>query len=133
MSEQEAVPVDGRSSALRDRSLDLFSLSGTDISYNGYRMVTVQPTTDGTTPMEFIIPALDSYVDLNRSYFTIELQLLDASDGLGLTATKNVYVLSNLAHNLFKQFNMRLNGTLVSPQTDTLETPFSDLKDSSIG
>ena len=119
MSEQEAVPVDGRSSALQDRSLDLFSLPGTDISYNGYRMVTVQPTTDGTTPMEFIIPALDSYVDLNRSYFTIELQLLDASDGGGLAASDNVYVLSNLAHNLFKQFNMRLNGTLVSPQTDT--------------
>ena len=83
-------------------------------------MVTVQPTTDGTTPMEFIIPA----VDLNRSYFTIELQLLDASDGLGLTATKNVYVLSNLAHNLFKQFNMRLNWS-AHKQTLTRTKPFS--------
>ena len=73
-------------------------------------MVTVQPTTDGTTP---------SYVDLNRSYFSTELQLLNNSDGGGLVASDNVYALSNIAHNLFKQFKMRLNGTLVSPQTDT--------------
>ena len=26
---------------------------------------------------------------------------------------------NNLAHTLFKQINVRLNGTLISPQTDT--------------
>lgn len=54
-------------------SLDLFKVPETDIFYNGYCMVTINPTTTGITPMEFVVPALDDYVDLNRSCFQMKL------------------------------------------------------------
>ena len=34
-------------------------------------------------------------------------------------AAENTYVVNNIAHSLFKQISIRLNGTLISPQTDT--------------
>ena len=34
-------------------------------------------------------------------------------------AAENTFLISNIAHSLFKQISVRLNGTLISPQTDT--------------
>ena len=56
-------------------ALRVFKVPLTDISINAYRMVTIQPTTTEINPMEFTIPAFDDYVDLGRSYFTMELRL----------------------------------------------------------
>ena len=53
----------------------VFKVTPTDISIDAYRMVTIHPITIGINPMEFIIPALDDHVDLNRSYFTMDLRL----------------------------------------------------------
>ena len=89
-----------------------------DVSVNAYRMVTIQPLTTGINPMEFLINALDDCVDLSRSYFTVELNLKKA-DGTNLIAANKLWVANNLGHSIFKQISMRLNGTLISPQTDT--------------
>jgi len=51
-------------------------------------MVTIQPTTTGINPMEFIIPGLDDYVDLGRSYFTMELRLKKSTND-DLVAAEN--------------------------------------------
>ena len=61
--------------AVINPSLIIFKTLPTDLSIDAYRMVTIQPTTTAINPMEFIIPGLDSFVDLNRSYFTMELGL----------------------------------------------------------
>ena len=120
VAEQEPRPADGRSAADRDGSLSLFGVPKTDVGYMGYRMVTIAPTTDGFVPMEFVIQAMTDFVDLNRSYFFIELNLKKGTDSsTDLASGDNVYVTNNLAHNLIKQFNIRLNGTLISPQSDT--------------
>ena len=71
----EAAPADARSEWAINPALRVFKVPLTDISINAYRMVTIQPTTTEINPMEFIIPALDDYVDLGRSYFTMELRL----------------------------------------------------------
>jgi len=83
-----------------------------------YRMVTIQPTTTGINPMEFILPTLDSFVDLGRSYFTMELQL-KKSDNSNLEASEKLWPVNNLAHSILKQIDLHLNGTLISPQSDT--------------
>ena len=67
-------------------------------------------------------------MDLTRSYFTIQL-VLETTDGKPIVADKNdvsdanevifVYPVNNFAHTLIKQMNVRLNGMLLSPQTDT--------------
>ena len=65
----EATPAHARSEGAINPALRVFKVTPAYISINAYRMVTIQPTTTGINPMEFIIPALDDYVDLGRSYF----------------------------------------------------------------
>ena len=99
-------------------ALRVFEVPPTDISIESYRMVTIQPTTTGINPMEFIIPALDDHVDLNRSYFTMQLRL-KKSDGNNVADADKLWVANNLAHTIIKQIDLSLNGTLISPQSDT--------------
>ena len=69
--------------------------------------------------MDFQIDPQEDYIDLNRSYFEVELQMKNAADNANLVAADTIFPVNNLAHSLFKQINVRLNGTLISPQTDT--------------
>jgi len=99
-------------------TLDLFKKPATDYSIESYRMVTIQPTTTGINPMEFIIPKLESFVDLNRSYFTMELQM-KKNDGNNWVNSETLWPANNIAHTIIKQIDLYLNGTLISPQSDT--------------
>ena len=99
-------------------ALRVFKVPPTDISVQGYRMVTIQPTTSGINPMEFIIQALDDFVDLSRSYFTMELRLKKSTND-DLVANEKLWPVNNLAHSIIKQIDLYLNGTLISPQSDT--------------
>jgi len=81
-------------------------------------MVTIQPTTTGINPMEFIEPGLDDFVDLGRSYFTMELRLKKADNG-NLDNAEKLWPVNNLAHSIIKQIDLQLNGMLLSPQSDT--------------
>ena len=78
--------------------------------------------------MKFSVAFLDDYVDLNRSFFVIHLRLYSsaangiAADGNAASDAKNTrftYAVNNLAHTIFKQINVRFNGTLMTEQTDT--------------
>lgn len=68
--------------------------------------------------MEFVVPALDEYVDLSRSYFTMKLTLRK-SDGTHIVNDTNLWPVPNLAHSMIKQVTVNLNGVLISHQTDT--------------
>ena len=106
-----------KSAKIMSPGLKVFEVPPTDISIDAYRMVTIQPTTTGINPMEFIIPALDDHVDLNRSYFSMNL-LLKKNNGASLVADEKLWVTNNLAHTIIKQIDLRLIGTLISPQSD---------------
>ena len=62
---------------------------------------------------------MDDHVDLNRSYFTMDLRL-KKNNAANLVAAEKLWVTNNLAHTIIKQIDLRLNGTLISPQSDTL-------------
>ena len=114
----QTAPAHARSEGTVNPALRIFKVPPTDISINAYRMVTIQPTTTGINPMEFIVPGLDDFVDLGRSYFTMELSL-KKEDGGNLDAAEILYPVNNLAHSIIKQIDLQLNGTLISPQSDT--------------
>ena len=109
-------------------SLDIFSVPSTDYNLQGYRMVPYHKLSSSITPMKFSVQALEDYVDLNRSYFVVDLRLSTAGQN-GIVAddnaasdannTKFTYAVNNLAHTIFKQINVRFNGTLMTEQTDT--------------
>ena len=113
-----AAPAHPRSEGTVNPALRIFKVPPTDISINAYRMVTIQPTTTGINPMEFIVPGLDDFVDLGRSYFTMELSL-KIEDAGNLVAAEKLWPVNNLAHSIIKQIDLQLNGTLISPQSDT--------------
>ena len=109
-------------------SLDIFSVPSTDYDLQGYKMVPFHKLSTSITPMKFSVQALEDYVDLNHSYFVIDLRLYSSSQN-GIVADANaasdanntrfVYAVNNLAHTIFKQINVRFNGTLMTEQTDT--------------
>ena len=98
--------------------LNIFSVPDTDVSVDSYRIVPINPSQSSIKPVDFEIDQLEDYIDLNRSFFEIELKLVD-STGAALDKDKAIWPTNNLAHTLFKQINVRFNGTLISPQTDT--------------
>ena len=120
-----------RSAGVRNPVLDLFQVPPTDLSLVASRHVPINAFTTGINPIDFQIDPQEDFIDLNDSYFEVELQLkLDNSTNMAVGT--RVSIVNNLAHSLFKQINVRLNGTLISPQTDTyhhkafIETVFNN-------
>ena len=54
-------------------SLNIFSVPSTDYDLQGYRMVPYHKLSSSITSMKFSVQQLEDYVDLNRSYFVIDL------------------------------------------------------------
>ena len=105
------------SKSVMNPQLSLFNVPPTDLSMFSYRIVPIQTYTTGINPVEFQVDPQEDYVDLSRSFFENELALKLANGDNVVEATR-LWPTNNLAHTLFKQISVRLNGTLISPQTD---------------
>ena len=68
--------------------------------------------------MTFQVDPQGDFIDLNESFFEVELTVRK-DNNTNLLMADLIGLANNLAHTLFKQINVRLNGTLISPQTDT--------------
>ena len=106
------------SKSVLNPQLNLFTVPPTDLSISSYRIVPIQTYTTGINPVEFQVDPQEDYVDLSRSFFEVELALKLVNGDNVVEATR-LWPTNNLAHTLFKQIRVRLNGTLISPQTDT--------------
>ena len=113
----DIVPLPG-SAGVKNPMLNSFRVPPTDLSIWSYRMVPINPFTTGINPVDFQIDPQEDYIDLSRSYFELEWKL-KKSNGDDAVNTDNSFLVNNIAHSLFKQISVRLNGTLISPQTDT--------------
>ena len=82
------------------------------------RFVPINPFTTSIHPIDFQIDPQDDFIDMSNSYLEAELQL-KLDNGSNVVDATQVTVCNNFIHSLFKQINVRLNGTLISPQTDT--------------
>ena len=108
-------------------SYDLFTLPPIDYSYESHRFVPYNPTLTGIDPITFAIPATEGFVDLADSRLIIQVCLthphtgytgidMDDDTASTATATRNTLVSNNFGHTLFKQLDLSLNGTLITPQ-----------------
>ena len=113
----DIVPLPG-SAGVKNPMLNLFRVPPTDLSIMSYRMVPINPFTTGINPIDFQIDPQEDFIDLSRSYFEIEWKLQKGGGG-DAVYTDKAYLVNNIAHSIFKQISIRLNGTLISPQTDT--------------
>ena len=108
---QGSEPVEGP-------KLDFFTSPPTDVSQLSYRHVPITPFTTGITPVDFQVDPRPEFIDFSRSYVQME-STLKKHGGDNIAAGDALYPANNLAHTLFRQVNIKLNGTLISPQTDT--------------
>ena len=114
----EASPAHFKSGVVEDSALDLFTVPPTNITYNGYRIVEINPTSESITPIEFVIPGSREYIDFSRSYFRMDL-ILKKTDGGNLVAASQRWLAPNAFHTIIKQPSIYVNGTLTTEQTDT--------------
>ncbi len=107
--------------------LNLFTIPPTELSMSSYCIVSIQPYSPrgdiknkssnspiqtymtSINPVEFQVDPQEDYVDLSQSFFEIELALKLANGDNVVKATRL----------WFKTISLRLNGTLMSPQTHT--------------
>ena len=113
----ELVTIQG-SRAVTGPKLNFFTSPPTDVGQLSYRHIPISPFTTGINPVDFQIDAQSEYLDLSRSYVEMEVAL-KLHDGTNILAASNLWPANNLAHTFFRQVNIKFNGTLISPQTDT--------------
>lgn len=115
----EASAAHSHSAKVSDSALDLFTVPPTNVAYNSYCIVEINPTIESTTPVEFVLPGSREFIDFTRSYFHIELSLKDSADNANVAKGDNVWMANNAFHTIFKQPSIYVNGTLTTEQTDT--------------
>ena len=107
-----------RSAGVRNPYLNMFKVPPTDLSMSSRRFVRINPFNVGINPVTFQVDPQEDFIDLKESYFEVEFTA-KKDNNTNLLAADVMGLVNNLAHSLFKQINVRLNGTLISPQTDT--------------
>ena len=114
----EASSAHFKSGEVELSALDLFTVPPTNITYNGYRIVEINPTSESITPIEFVLPGSREYIDFSRSYFRMDL-ILKKTDGGNLADASQRWLAPNAFHTIIKQPSIYVNGTLTTEQTDT--------------
>ena len=116
----ELIPH-ARSAGVRNPRLNMFEAPPTDLCMSARRWVKINPFNTGINPVSFQIDPQDDFLDLSESEFEVEIVLkIDTAGTItDLAATDLLGIVNNFAHSLFKQINVRLNSTLIIPQTDT--------------
>ena len=77
----------------------------------------IHPKTTGINPNTFEVDPLKDFLDMDSSFVELDLTV-QKSDGGNLAAGDVLVLANNLAHTLFRQITVRLNGTLMAPHTD---------------
>ena len=98
--------------------LSLYSIPPTDTSLlQGARWVEYSPVVPGVDPIEFTIPKGTSFIDLSKTQLFLTVKILNVDDTP--IAVETVGLINNPLHSIIKQFSIRLNGTLITEQSDT--------------
>ena len=98
--------------------LDLFSVPSTDTSLlQGARWVEYSPIVPRVDPIEFTIPKGTNFIDLSKTQLFCALKITKP-DGSAIDV-ETVGLVNNPLHSMIKQFSIRLNGTLITEQSDT--------------
>ena len=98
--------------------LSLYSVPPTDTSLlQGARWVEYSPIVPGVDPIEFTIPKGTSFIDLSKTQLFLTMKITQA-DGTDIDVG-TVGLINNPLHSIIKQFSIRLNGTLITEQSDT--------------
>ena len=96
--------------------LQVFQVPKTDTAMLGVQFTQLRPVTTGINLMEFLVPATETFIDLNRSYFEMEVQF-KTSTPANTAYNIAMYPATNLAHSKTILNNSKNDGeTSLHPQ-----------------
>ena len=96
--------------------VDYFDLPPTDLTAQKTNVVEYSPVAAGS-PANFVIEDETNFIDLTRSYFTVQFKFITAGGG-ALPTASHVFPPSIGVHGFFKQVDMWLNKTLLTSQSE---------------
>ena len=103
-------------------AFNVFKIPPTDLSAVKYKYVKVSPQTSSLTPIEIYVVRQSECIDLSRSFIEIDAGFKTDADAnwtsQGDDVDKLLCPINNLAHSLFKQINVKCNGTLFTEYVD---------------
>ena len=114
----DLVPFKG-SKSVYSHDVQLFSMPGTNLAFHEKRFVIHTPVSDTLSPVEFVIPASDQFIDLNRSYFKAKVRIRKANNTNIANTELGLFPTINGIHSMIKKFTARWNGTLLNPMADS--------------
>ena len=100
MKGSEASSAHFKSGEVEHSALDLFTVPPTNITYNGYRIVENNPTSESITPIEFVLPGSREYID-----FSLYIYIDPTLDTAAKLLTRKMEILKNpnTSHGFKKQ------------------------------
>ena len=105
------------SSRVMSPDLQVFQVPKMDTSMLVVRFTQLQPVTTGIHLKEFLILATETFINLNRSYFEMEVKLQTRTPA-NLAYNTNLFPVTNLEHTMIKQLSVHVNDVLLEPQTN---------------
>jgi len=111
----EASPAHVRSEGTINPSLKMFKVSPTDISINEYRSTHHLRN----QPHGICDSCFDQLCGFGAQLLYHGTAIKKKGDHNNFDAADKLSVVNNLAHTPIKQIDLRLNGMLISPQSDT--------------
>lgn len=100
------------------KELDLFGLNPTQTAVEKISYQQIRPINQLTpfSPVEFVVAGNNGlqYVDLRNSYLSLKLRIVHGSTGAALKATEYIGPVNLIAHSLFEQVDLTLQGKLIS-------------------
>ena len=109
-------------------SLNLFDLPSIDYRYKAKRDVPYRPAFTGIDPITFSVAPSEDFVDLSQSRLVVEVRLNHPHTGYtgievgraisNATDTRNMTIVNNFGHSIFKQMTLKLNGALMTKDTN---------------
>ena len=95
---------------------DVFSFPAVDLSTENSEDVAHNPIQSGTNPILFEMDGNSDYIDLANTFLEFLVQVQDSA-GANMVDSRG-HVCNNFFHRMMKQITFKINGTIVSPQTN---------------
>lgn len=89
--------------------MQVFQVKKTDTSLLGVKLMQLRSTTTRINPIEFLVPATNTFIYLKRRYFAMQLRV-KVSVGGNLAHGPALYPATNLAYTVIKQLSVHVNG-----------------------
>ena len=105
-----------RAIQVNSTAYDVFSYPAVDLSTEDSQEVAHNPIQSGTNPILFEVDGNSDYIDLFNTFLEFLVKVQDSAGANMVDDRRNAC--NNMFHTMMKQITFKINGTIVTPQTN---------------